>query len=98
MAKDRIRERVGAFRKFNRFYTIQIGLLNHGLLKTSFSLTQSPILFELAHSKQMTASDLIRVLGMDPGYLSRIIGQFEKEGLVKRARSKSDSRQLPLTL
>ena len=89
---------VQAFRKFNRFYTIQIGLLNQGLLKTPYSLTQSRILFELAHSKQMTASDLIRVLGVDPGYLSRLIGQFEKQGLLKRGRSKADSRKRLLTL
>lgn len=98
MAKNQLDKRVQAFRKFNRFYTIQVGLLNQGLLKTRFSLTQSRILFELAHKKQMTASDLIRELGVDPGYLSRIIGLFEREGLVKRVRSKSDSRQRPLTL
>lgn len=95
---DHIQERVQALRKFNRFYTIQIGLLNQGLLKTAFSLTQSRILFELAHRKQLTASDLIRGLGVDPGYLSRIIGVFEKQGLVKRGRSNADSRQRPLTL
>jgi DNA-binding MarR family transcriptional regulator/GNAT superfamily N-acetyltransferase len=98
MAENKLHEGVAVFRRFNRFYTKQIGLLAQGLLKTRFPLTQARILYELAQYEQSTARDLINELNIDPGYLSRILSSFEKEGLLRKVRSKSDSRQRILKL
>ncbi|UCF85693.1 MAG: MarR family transcriptional regulator [Desulfobacteraceae bacterium] len=98
MAENELHEAVTVFRRFNRFYTKQIGLLNQGLLKTRFPLTQARILYELAQHEQSTPGDIISELKIDPGYLSRILSNFEKEGLLSKVRSKSDSRQRILKL
>ena len=98
MAEDELHESVALYRSFNRFYTKQIGLLNQGLLKTRFPLTQARILYELAQQEQMTASDIINELNIDPGYLSRILSSFEKKGLLRKKRSTFDSRQRILRL
>jgi len=79
-------------RGFNRFYTRQIGLLREGLLDTPYSLTQARILYELGTRTTVRSSDLVRDLALDPGYLSRLVGNFERQGLVKRAPSKDDGR------
>ena len=89
---------IESMRQFNRFYTRQIGLLNEGLLKSEFSLTEARILYELAHHDNLTATDLGRELGLDAGYLSRIIKKFEKRGLVTRQSARSDARQTLLNL
>lgn len=89
---------VNSFRSFNRFYTKQIGLLNRGMLQSQYSLTHVRILFELSQSGQTTASALIDQLGIDRGYLSRILKSFEKEDLITSVRSKKDSRQILLSL
>ena len=93
-----LRESVALFRRFNRFYTKQIGLLTQGLLKTRFPLIQARVLYELAQQDQTTASALVGKLDIDPGYLSRILSIFEKEGLLRKSRSTSDSRQRILKL
>ena len=93
-----LRESVALFRRFNRFYTKQIGLLTQGLLKTRFPLIQARVLYELAQQDQTTASALVGKLNIDPGYLSRILSIFEKEGLLRKSRSTSDSRQRILKL
>ena len=98
MAENKLRENVAAFRRFNRFYTKQIGLLTQGFLKTRFPLTQARVLYELAQHEQPTANDIISELNIDPGYLSRILSNFEKEGLLSKVRSESDSRQRILKL
>lgn len=98
MAEDKLHESAALYRRFNRFYTKQIGLLNQGLLKTRFPLTQARILYELAQHEQMTASDIIRELNIDPGYLSRILSSFEKKGLLRKTLSTLDSRQRILRL
>ena len=85
-------------RQFNRFYTRQIGLLQEGLLKSPFSLTEARVIYELAHRAQPTASDLCGELGLDPGYLSRILNHFRKQGLVEKQPSKTDARQSHLLL
>jgi DNA-binding MarR family transcriptional regulator/N-acetylglutamate synthase-like GNAT family acetyltransferase len=98
MADGRRDQRVEVVRKFNRFYTQQIGALHEGLLESPFSLTEVRVLYELANRQQPTASDLSKDLALDAGYLSRILRNFEKRGLIKRTQSRSDGRQSLLTL
>jgi len=94
-AIDRRAERV---RRFNRFYTREIGVLQEHWLESAFSLTELRVLYELAHRKQLTASDLARELRLDAGYLSRIVARFERRGLLKKTRSESDGRAAQLAL
>jgi len=89
---------IHAVRGFNRFYTRHIGVLREGLLKSPFSLAEVRVLYEVAHREQPTATELCRDLGLDPGYLSRILGKLEKRGLVSKSTSQSDGRQSLLTL
>jgi DNA-binding MarR family transcriptional regulator/N-acetylglutamate synthase-like GNAT family acetyltransferase len=100
MSEELALENIDRIRRFNRFYTKRIGLLGQGLLKTRFPLTQARIIFELAQQDHLTASDLINMLGIDPGYLSRILRGFEQDGLILRKPSEKDNRQrlLKLTL
>ncbi len=98
MTEKTLHEDTVLFRRFNRFYTKQIGLLSQGLLKTRFPLIQARILYELAQQKQTNASALVEKLNIDPGYLSRILSAFEKGGLLSKHRSPSDSRQQILKL
>src|SRR5262245_3290147 len=90
--------RVATVRRFNRFYTRQIGVLHEGLLGSPFSLTEGRVLYELAHRETPTATQLARDLDLDPGYLSRILRDFEQRGLLARAPSQVDGRQSLLTL
>jgi DNA-binding MarR family transcriptional regulator/GNAT superfamily N-acetyltransferase len=85
-------------RRFNRFYTKQIGVLGEGYLDSPFSLTEVRVLYELAHLDKQTAAALAAELGLDPGYLSRILRRFEQRGFLQRARSKADGRQALLSL
>ena len=89
---------VDTVRRFNRFYTRQIGLLNEGLLDSPFSLTEVRALYELAHRGHPTAADLCKGLGLDAGYLSRILRSFEKQGFLAKQNSPSDARQSLLSL
>ncbi len=98
MSRYDLQESVTLFRRFNRFYTKQIGLLNQGLLKTRFPLVQARVLYELAQQDQTTASALVDKLNIDPGYLSRILSTFAKLGLLSKRQSRSDSRQRILKL
>ena len=91
-------EHIAATRRFNRFYTRQIGLLDEGLLNSPFSLTQSRTLYELAERKHTTAVELCKDLGLDPGYLSRILAGFQKSGLIEKTESPDDARQTLLSL
>ena len=90
--------RIEAVRRFNRFFTRRIGVLREGLLHSPYSLTEARVLFEVAHRDQVTASDLWRELGLDPGYLSRILGRLEQGGLIGKARSETDGRRRLLSL
>jgi len=90
--------RIAAVRRFNRFYTRQIGVLGEGYLDSPFSLTEVRVLYELAHRDTPTAAALAGDLGLDTGYLSRILRRFEQRGFLQRVRSKADGRQALLSL
>lgn len=90
--------RVEAIRRFNRFYTRRIGVLHEGLLASKFTLTESRLLWELAHRDQLTAAELARELDLDPGYLSRLLRSFKERGLIKSTRAAADARHQHLSL
>lgn len=90
--------RAEAIRRFNRFYTREIGALREHLLQAEFSLSESRILYELGTSAGLTSAELCQMLGLDAGYLSRIISGFEKKGLISKTRSPSDARALLIQL
>jgi DNA-binding MarR family transcriptional regulator/GNAT superfamily N-acetyltransferase len=90
--------RVAAVRRFNRFYTQKIGVLQEALLRSPFSLTEARVLYELAHRDGATATWLARELELDPGYLSRILRGFQRQGLVERVPSPQDGRQSLVSL
>ncbi|HWS94851.1 MAG TPA: helix-turn-helix domain-containing GNAT family N-acetyltransferase, partial [Candidatus Methylomirabilis sp.] len=88
---------VSAIRGFNRFYTRKIGVVD-GVASNPFSLAEARVLYELAHREQPTATDIRKELGLDAGYMSRILREFERRKLVTRERSKTDERQRFLSL
>lgn len=90
--------RVAAVRRFNRAYTNLLGLLREGLLDTPYSLTEARVLFELAQRDETELGDLRALLGLDAGYMSRIIGRFERRGMLLRTRSLSDGRRQVIRL
>ena len=87
-----------AVRRFNRFYTKRIGVLNEKLLRSPFSLTEARVVYELAHHEKTTATELRQELGVDPGYLSRILRGFKKRGLIVQQPSPRDGRGRMLQL
>jgi DNA-binding MarR family transcriptional regulator/N-acetylglutamate synthase-like GNAT family acetyltransferase len=93
MSEINFAERVTVVRRFNRFFTRKLGVLREGLLHSPYSLTESRVLFEIANQRDMIASDLSRQLGLDAGYLSRILDRLEQQGLIQKVRSEIDARQ-----
>ena len=91
-------QRIAAVRRFNRFYTHHLGVLSDGYLDSPFSLTQARVLYEIRQRGSAIATEIGRDLGLDAGYLSRLLGQFEKSGLIRKERSPSDGRQSFLSI
>lgn len=91
-------KRVDAFRRFNRFYTSKIGILARRLLDTPYSLSEARILFELAQQEGLTVSELVKILKLDGGYVSRILSSFKEKGLLVKDRTKDDGRRRILKL
>ncbi|MGH9936818.1 MAG: bifunctional helix-turn-helix transcriptional regulator/GNAT family N-acetyltransferase [Blastocatellia bacterium] len=98
MEKNGLAPRVESVRRFNRFYTKRIGVLGEHLLQSPFSLTEARIIYELAHRERATATELCGELGLDAGYLSRLLAAFKKRGLIARKPSETDGRQSVLWL
>jgi DNA-binding MarR family transcriptional regulator/N-acetylglutamate synthase-like GNAT family acetyltransferase len=98
MSGEDFDRRVGVVRRFNRFWTRQIGVLGEGYLESPFSLTEVRVLYELAHREETTASELGEELGLDAGYLSRLLRGFEKHGLIHKRPSEADGRRRLLRL
>jgi DNA-binding MarR family transcriptional regulator/GNAT superfamily N-acetyltransferase len=90
--------RIAAVRRFNRFYTRQIGVLRKKFLDSPYSLGEARLLYEIASGHSLTATDIGRALDLDAGYLSRVLRNFEKRGLVRRTASATDARQSHLKL
>ena len=90
--------RVADVRRFSRFYTRQVGLLGDGYLDSPFSLTEARVLYELANREHAVAAELVRELGLDAGYLSRILASFKRRGLVEKRASSADARRTELRL
>src|SRR6185503_4119086 len=89
---------IAAVRRFNRFYTREIGVLRKTFLDTPWSLGEMRVLYEIAYGQAPTASDIAKALDLDAAYLSRLLGKFENQGLISRKRSQDDARQSHLRL
>ncbi|MBR0926401.1 MarR family transcriptional regulator [Bradyrhizobium diazoefficiens] len=98
MSIDSTDDHVAAVRAFNRFYTRKLGVLDQHLGKTPFSLSEARVLYELAHRDDLAAKEIGNELGLDPGYLSRIVQNFDDKGLITRRPLPADRRQYQLSL
>jgi len=90
--------RIAAVRRFNRFYTRQIGVLRKNFLNSPYSLGEARVLYEIGNGSSRTATEIGRALDLDAGYLSRVLRDFEKRALIRRETSKRDARQSHLAL
>jgi len=91
-------QEIAAVRAFNRFYTRKLGVLDQHLLKSPYSLSEARVLYELAHRDEPSAKEIGTELGLDAGYLSRIVQGFDEAGLLVRKPLASDRRQYQLAL
>jgi DNA-binding MarR family transcriptional regulator/GNAT superfamily N-acetyltransferase len=91
--QTREEQRIAAVRSFNRFYPLQVGLVSPGYLDSPFSITEARVIYELAQRAKTEVAELRRELGLDAGYLSRMLNGFEEKGLIERERSKTDRRR-----
>jgi DNA-binding MarR family transcriptional regulator/GNAT superfamily N-acetyltransferase len=98
MAQQQSDRQISAVRAFNRFYTRKLGVLDQHFMKSPFSLSEGRVLYELAHREDLAAKEIGIELGLDPGYLSRLIQNFDERGLITRKPLPSDRRQYQLSL
>src|ERR1700726_5295604 len=98
MSQPNSDSQISAVRAFNRFYTRKLGVLDQQLLKSPFSLSEARVLYEIANRKDPAAKEIGIELGLDPGYLSRIVQKFDEDGLITRKPLPSDRRQYQLGL
>src|SRR3954466_8419848 len=98
MSPDETDGQIAAVRAFNRFYTRKLGVLDHHLMKTPYSLSEARVLYELAHREELSAKEIGIELGLDAGYLSRMVQSFDEAGLITRTPLASDRRQYKLAL
>lgn len=98
MSIDSTDDQIAAVRAFNRFYTRKLGVLDQHLGKSPFSLSEARVLYELAHRDDLAAKEIGNELGLDPGYLSRIVQSFDEKGLITRKPLPADRRQYQLSL
>jgi DNA-binding MarR family transcriptional regulator/ribosomal protein S18 acetylase RimI-like enzyme len=97
-ARQQRERRIAAVRSFNRFYTRQIGVLRKNFLDSPYTLGEARVLYEIGRRRLPTASDVGRALDLDAGYLSRVLRNFEKSGLIVRTASAHDARRSYLAL
>ncbi|MBA2402596.1 MAG: MarR family transcriptional regulator [Bradyrhizobium sp.] len=98
MSQNHSDQEVAAVRAFNRFYTRKLGVLDQQLLKSPFSLSEARVLYELAYREELSAKEIGAELGLDAGYLSRIVQNFDESGLITRKPLPADRRQFQLAL
>src|SRR6266704_4250327 len=98
MATQESDREISAVRAFNRFYARKLGVLDQQLAKSPFSLSEVRVLYELAHRENLSAKEIGAELGLDAGYLSRIVQNFDEGGLITREPLASDRRQYQLAL
>ena len=98
MVVNNRQERIAAVRRFNRFYTRQLGVLRKNYLDSPYSLGEARLLYEIAQRRSPTATEIVRALDLDAGYLSRVLQNFEKRGLIQRKVSARDTRQSHVAL
>lgn len=91
-------QQIEAVRRFNRFYTRTIGVLEEGLLRSPFTLTEARVIYELAQRDGTTATDLRQELGLDAGYLSRVLRALSNKGLLDKSSAQADARRYTLSL
>ena len=97
-ATTRLDRSIAVIRGFNRFYTQRIGVLSEGLLDSPYPLTEVRVLYEIANREEVLATELVAALGLDPGYLSRILRRFAQRGWLNKKHSESDARKAYLSL
>ena len=91
-------DQISMVRAFNRFYTGRLGVLDHHILQSSLSLSEARVLYELANRENPSAKAIGSELGLDPGYLSRIVRKIEADGLISRKPEPADRRRHRLAL
>ncbi|MCB1742259.1 MAG: MarR family transcriptional regulator [Gammaproteobacteria bacterium] len=91
-------QQIEAVRRFSRFYTRKIGVLHEGLLNSPFTLTEGRIVYEIAHHERTTGKQLAAELGLDPGYVSRVLSGLESKGHIYRCAAEHDARQSEISL
>ena len=89
---------VAAVRRFNRFYTRAIGVLERGYLGGPYTLAENRVMYEVSHGEMVTPSAIAAALDLDAGYLSRMLSKLERDGMLERRRSNSDGRSVTLRL